>query len=101
MLLRLNENPRIEDLRNHPAESVEALRRLLRTGVPAHPDPQRPDFYEVDNCSRVFYIHITPRGRVLLLAIWSKDAQEPNVESAGRAATHPCEEAFTHCNFGF
>ncbi len=94
MILRLNENPRIEDLRNHPAESVETLRTLLRTGVPARPDPHRRDFYEVDNCSRVFYIHITPSGRVLLLAIWSKDAQ-PKVEVENRAAIpHRQKEAW-------
>ena len=86
MLLRLNEDPRIEDLRNHPAESVEALRTLLRTGAPARPDPRRRDFYEIDNCSRVFYIHITPRGRVLLLAVWSKDTPEPNMEVDGHTA---------------
>ena len=92
MLLRLNEEPRIEDLRNHPAESVETLRMLLRTGVPARPDPRRRDFYELDNCSRVFYIHITPRGRVLLLAIWSKDTPEPTVEGERLAAAPPCSQ---------
>ncbi len=92
MLLRLNENPRIEDLRNHPAESVDTLRMLLRTGVPARPDPRRRDFYEVDNCSRVFYIHITPRGRVLLLAIWSKDTPEPTVGAERLAAASSCSE---------
>jgi hypothetical protein len=86
MLLRLNEDPTIEDLQKHPVESVEALRTLLRTGVPARPDPRRRNFYEVDNCSRVFYIHITPRGRVLLLAIWSKDTTEPAIEPDRRAA---------------
>ncbi len=101
MLLRLNENPRIEDLRNHPAESVETLRTLLRTGVPARPDPHRRDFYEVDNCSRVFYIHITPHGRVLLLAIWSKDVDEPIVGAESRAAISPGQkEAWAHRNVG-
>lgn len=90
MLLRLNENPRIEDLRNHSAESVETLRTLLRAGAPARPDPRRQSFYEVDNCSRVFYIHITPRGRVLLLAIWSKDTAEPDVEVERPVTALPC-----------
>jgi hypothetical protein len=89
MLLRLNAIPRIEDLRNHPAESVETLRMLLQAGVPARPDPRRRDFYEVDNCSRVFYIHITPRGSVLLLAIWSKDSPEPDIEAGRLAAGAP------------
>ncbi len=98
MLLRLDENPRIEDLRNHTAESVQTLGTLLRTGAPARPDPRRRNFYEVDNCSRVFYIHITPRGRVLLLAIWSKDTPEPDVEAERLAAASPPspEEARAH-----
>jgi len=86
MLLRLNEDPKIEDLRNHPAESVETLRALLRAGVPARPDPRRRNFYEVDNCSRVFYINITPRGRVLLLAIWSKETPESQIAERDQAA---------------
>jgi hypothetical protein len=93
MLLRLNGDPRIEDLRNHPAESVEKLGMLLRGGAPARPDPRRRDFYEVDDSDRVFYIHITPRGRVLLLAIWLNDTPKPDIE-AGRLATaspHPQE----------
>ena len=91
MLLRLNEDPRIEDLRNHSADSVETLRMLLRTGTPARPDPRRRDFYEVDDSARVFYIHITPRGRVLLLAIWSKGNPEPDVE-AGRLSAASCSQ---------
>jgi hypothetical protein len=80
MVLRLNETPRIEDLRSHTAESIETLRALLRAGATARPDPRRRDFYEVDNCSRVFYIHITPRGKVWLLAIWTKHSAQPEFE---------------------
>jgi len=95
MLLRLDGNPRIEDLRKHPADSVEALRALLRTGAPARPDPRRKDFYEVDNCSRVFYIHITPRGNVLLLAIWTREPAEiaQFQQSAPTKAQRPEEES--------
>lgn len=94
MLLRLNETPRIEDLRNHTAESIETLRTLLRVGAPARPDLRRRDFYEVDNSSRVFYIHITPRGTVWLLAIWTKDSFQADVEPDGsEAALHACHEA--------
>ncbi len=76
MVLRLNQRPNIEDLRNHPAETVEKLRELLASGAPAQPDPRRKDFYEVENGSRVFYIHISPlNGKVLLLATWLKDEQ--------------------------
>ena len=79
----MNETPRIEDLRNHSAESIETLRSLLQTGAPARPDPLRRSFYEVDNCSRVFYIHITPKGKVWLLAIWAKDSAKADVEPNG------------------
>jgi hypothetical protein len=96
MLLKLNETPRIEDLRNHSAESIKTLRTLLQTGAHARRDPRRRDFYEVDNCSRVFYIHITPRGKVWLLAIWAKDSAESGAEPAGSVATmHASREATT------
>jgi hypothetical protein len=96
MLLKLNETPRIEDLRNHSAESIKTLRTLLQTGAPARRDPRRRDFYEVDNCSRVFYIHITPRGKVWLLAIWAKESTESDAEPAGSVATmHASREATT------
>jgi hypothetical protein len=39
-----------------------------------------------------FYIHITPRGRVLLLATWLKETPEPDV-ATGRLAIHsPCSQ---------
>ena len=87
MLLKFNTDPRIEDLRNHSAESIKTLRTLLQTGAPARRDPRRRDFYEVDNCSRVFYIHITPRGKVWLLAIWAKDSAESDAEPVGTVGT--------------
>jgi hypothetical protein len=74
MVLRLNQQQNIEDLRNHPVEVVEKLRELLAAGAPAQPDPHRKDFYEVEDGSLVFYVHISPlNGKVLLLATWSKD----------------------------
>jgi hypothetical protein len=83
MVLRLNQQPNIEDLRNHSAETVEKLRQLLAAGAPARPDPRRKDFYEVENCSRVFYIHISPvNGKVLLLATWLKDEEPAGAEHA-------------------
>lgn len=76
MVLRLNEQPKIENLRNYPAEMVEKLRKLLVSGAPAKLDAHRKDFYEVDNCSQVFYVHVSPlNGNVMLLAIWDKDAK--------------------------
>ncbi len=85
MVLRLTQRPNIEDLRNHPAETVEKLRELLAAGAPARPDPHRKDFYEVENGSRVFYIHISPlNGKVLLLATWLKDEQPSETIAASR-----------------
>lgn len=96
MLLKFNKAPRIEDLRDHSAESIETLRTLLQAGATARRDPRRRDFYEVDNCSRVFYIHITPRGKVWLLAIWAKDSAESDAEPVGRVETlHASREATT------
>lgn len=82
MVLRLSENLIIDNLRNYPAETVEKLRALLAAGALAHADPHRQNFYELQNGSRVFYIHVSPRrNKVLLLATWLQD----NAESA-RAA---------------
>jgi len=92
MLLRLNGDPTIEDLRNHTMECVERLRTLLRAGAPARPDPRRPGFYDVEDSGRVFYIHITPRGRVLLLATWLKETPEPDVATGRLAIASPCSQ---------
>jgi hypothetical protein len=72
MILQLNQNANIEDLRNHPAEVLEQLRTLLAGGAQARVDPRRRHFYEVEDGSRIFYIHICPSGKVLLLASWDK-----------------------------
>jgi hypothetical protein len=61
----------IEDPRNHPAETVAALRDILSSGARAIPDPKRRGFYEVQSDSLVYYIHVSPvNGNVLLLATW-------------------------------
>jgi len=74
MVLRLNQSPLIEDVRKHPAELVENLRALLASGASAKPDPHRENFFEVENCKRVYYIHIAPAtGKVYLLGTWLKD----------------------------
>ena len=77
MKLRLEKEPIIDNLRNHSAETVEKLRDLLATGAPARLDPRRKNFYELENCSQVYYIHLSPaNGKVMLLAVWDKDAVE-------------------------
>jgi hypothetical protein len=75
MLLRLSGEIKIEDRWHHPLESVEILRGLLARGVEAFPEPQRKDFYEIRSGFHVFYIHVCPTGKVLLLAIWPAELQ--------------------------
>jgi hypothetical protein len=64
---------------------VEKLHDLLLAGAPAYPDPHRKNFYELENCSKVYYIHLSPvNGKVIFLAVWDKDRAEaviPEVES--------------------
>jgi hypothetical protein len=75
MLLRLSGDIRIEDRWNHPSETVEELRALLAGGVEASPEPHRQNFYEIRNGFHIFYVHICPTGKVLLLAIWPAELQ--------------------------
>lgn len=77
MVLRLSENPIIDNLRNYSAETVEKLRGLLAMGAPAQLDPHRKNFFELEDHCEVFYIHISPATRkVLLLAVWHQDCSE-------------------------
>jgi len=77
MELRWNHSLEIEDLRNHPAEQVAHLRELLSSGATARPDPRRSNFYEVQDGSLVYYIHVPPTtGKVHLLAVWNKQPAE-------------------------
>lgn len=75
MVLQLKDNPTIDNLRNYPAETVDKLRALLAAGALAEADPRRRNFYELENGSRVYYVHVMPdQRRVLLLATWRKDS---------------------------
>lgn len=68
---RCRREVQIEDPRNHPAETVAALRDILSRGARTIPDPKRRGFYEIQGDSLVYYIHISPvSGNVLLLATW-------------------------------
>jgi streptogramin lyase len=73
MILKLNGNTGIDNLRNYPADIVAKLRALLAAGARAYPDPKRKEFYDVENGSRMFYIHISTTGSVWLLASWIKN----------------------------
>ncbi len=85
MTLRI-EIAQIRNLRNHPWQDVEALRRLLSAGAEVTPDPRRKNFYEVEGASQVYYIHVPPASsRVMFLAVWPKAraaAPEAGEESA-------------------
>jgi hypothetical protein len=66
----------IETPRNHSAETQERLRQLLASGVTGSTDPRRPDFFEIEDKTRVFYIHIAKAsGKVTLLAVWDRDTK--------------------------
>jgi hypothetical protein len=79
---------RIQDPRNHPAETVLALRDILCQGATILPDPKRHGFYEVRGESVVYYIWVSPvNGNVLLLATWPNEPQTPQrLPAAAKAA---------------
>jgi hypothetical protein len=73
----------IENPRNHPPETVSALRELLSAGTQVTPDPKRPNFYEIEDDSIVYYIHVLPAsGKVLLLATWPSESMLERMEKS-------------------
>jgi hypothetical protein len=82
MFLRINKRVSVDNLNDSPAWMVDQLQELLASGVEARPDPKRRDFYEVEKCGQVFFIHTRPlSGRVMLLATWRTG--RPMAELAG------------------
>jgi hypothetical protein len=60
---------------------VQELRELLAEGGEAEHDPNRENFYHVENDSTAYYIHVSPiTGNVILLAKW---ARQPDICYAG------------------
>lgn len=86
MLLKLNEPLQVENLRNYPADAALRLRELLLCGALASPDPQRKNFYDVEDGDRIFYIHISPSGSVLLLGMWAKEGVPLHAQAAAHLA---------------
>lgn len=86
MIIRLKKNARIESLQKHPEAAVSDLRALLSAGAVAHADPRRNHFYEIEDGSRVFYIHLCPNGKVLLLAIWKRPLRPVETGALGIAS---------------
>jgi hypothetical protein len=71
----MNGTAQIEDLGNHTAQTIVALRSLLASGASATADPKRSGFYEVESDSVIYYIHVSPvTGKILLLATWQNEA---------------------------
>jgi len=77
MVLTIEQALEIEAPRNHSVETRERLRRLLDSGAPARPDPNRPDFFEIEGQTQVFYIHaVKASGKVTLLAVWGREVEQ-------------------------
>lgn len=75
-MTRQNKFQSIENPRNHPDEALLALQSLLSSGAVQRKDPHRPNFFEVDDENRVFYIYVSPTtGTVTLLATWAQELQ--------------------------
>lgn len=75
MLMGCASELQIEDLRHHPTELVMTLRSLLTGGAKVTPDPKRADFYEIESGSVVYYIHVSPiTKKIMLLATWPAEA---------------------------
>jgi hypothetical protein len=71
--MTLRNSLEVKDLRNHSRETLEALRGLLGSGTGVRPDSKRPDFYELEGDSCVFYVYVSPvDGSVELLATWPR-----------------------------
>lgn len=83
MVMALERELQIEDLRNHPAQTVNMLRDLLLSGAQVTPDPKRIGFYELEHGATVYYIHVSPvSGKILLLATWPSEAALADADEA-------------------
>ena len=52
------------------------LRDLLAAGAEAECDPNRANFYTLEDNRNFYYIHVSPiTGNIMLLAKWSRQPQ--------------------------
>jgi len=73
MVMRWEHDVQIQDIRNHPPELLRGLESLLLKGASLTPDARHPGFFEVQDGTQVYYVHIVPNtGKVLLLAAWAQ-----------------------------
>ena len=71
MVMRWEQNVQVQDMRNHPPELVRGLETLLMRGTSLTPDPRHPGFFEIQDGTQVYYVHVVPEsGKVLFLAAW-------------------------------
>jgi hypothetical protein len=77
----------IKDLGKHSAVTVIGLGILLAGTANVSPDPKRKNFYEVEGCSTVYYIYVSPiTGTISLIAAWRNMAQlMPQLDVAAAA----------------
>jgi hypothetical protein len=91
MRMNFGEVLTIEDLGNHSAAAVIGLGILLAGAVNVTPDLKRKNFYEVEDRSTVYYIHVSPvSGTVFFIATWEKPA-------APRAQVHMANSVSYAC----
>lgn len=77
---RQNPQQHIENPRNHSDESIARLQFLLSSGAPRREDPRRPNFFELDDEDRVFYIYVSPAtGTITSLATWVQQLEPESV----------------------
>ena len=82
MVLRMIDGASIENPRGYATDTIEDLRNLLLSGGHGQQDPHREHFYELEGNREIFFIHVSPiTGNVLLLAKWSRHAQEHSLDT--------------------
>jgi len=86
-MIKFNQGVKIENPRAYEAGSVKHLQHLLEAGSPTERDPRRPNFYNVDGGSEIYYIHVSPvSGNIILLARWMRQLQSCYSDSNQLAA---------------
>ena len=87
MLLQTRESTMIENPRNYEIHAVENLRRALLEGRQAERDPRRETFYQIDDQTSTYYIHVSPiTGNVVLLAKWLRQPQDCYLDTGSMVA---------------
>jgi hypothetical protein len=77
MLLQMEGQLSIDNMKDYPAGIVDHLRESLSSGAVAHPDPNRANFYDLHTSEHGFFIHASPiDGKVMLCAAWPRSLPE-------------------------